>query len=66
MSVHRDAGTKEARHRAHEVLSKSCREFGVSMDIAYGIVRLELRMIREEAHMGRFSKEQCEALIGKL
>jgi hypothetical protein len=36
------------------------------MDIAYGIVRLELRMIREEAHMGRFSKEQCEALIGKL
>ena len=66
MGVPGNAATKQARHRAHGVLDQLCLEWEIDTEEAYRIVCREMRMSRDEAHMGRFSKEQCEELIGKL
>jgi ssDNA-binding Zn-finger/Zn-ribbon topoisomerase 1 len=66
MGVPGDVATRQARQRAHEVLYKLCGERRLSTEQGYQLVCLEMHMSRDEAHIGLFSKQQCEELIGKL
>ena len=58
--------TKEARMAAHAAFDQLWQDGQMSRNRAYQVLRDLMGMTQEEAHIGRFTKEQCEQLIGKL
>lgn len=55
--------TKEARIRAHDAFDGMAKRLGWSRTQAYNWLRHELKMTREEAHIGRMEIWQCEKVI---
>lgn len=61
-----DAQTGEARKRAHERFDRLWKSGRVTRPQAYVILRRIMGLSIPEAHIGRFSREQCDQLIWKL
>lgn len=61
-----DKETRQARIKAHEEFDKLWKTGETSRHAAYRILQKLMDMTPEEAHIGRFSKAQCELLIKLL
>ena len=58
-----NAETKQLRHRCHEYFDRLWNTGDMSRDEAYLWLRRVMSMRKEEAHIGNFTKEDCEKLI---
>ena len=65
-----DAETRQARIRAHAAFDRLWKGHGkrrrMSRRRAYRWLQETMRLSKDEAHIGRFSLEQCEALIAAV
>lgn len=61
-----DAETKRARIRAHEAFDRLWKRGIMTRHDAYRHLQLLMHLSKDEAHIGFFSKEQCEELIALL
>jgi ssDNA-binding Zn-finger/Zn-ribbon topoisomerase 1 len=63
-----DQATKKARMRAHDAFDRLWKGRGAPMSRteAYEWVQEAMGMTSEEAHIGRFSLEECDGLIASL
>lgn len=63
-----DVETKEARMIAHERFDRLWKGAGrrMSRNAAYRLLQGVMGMGKEEAHIGRFTREQCEELVRRL
>lgn len=68
LGVPADKETRQARMRAHEAFDQLWRPIGApySKDQAYFEMRGMLSLKPDEAHIGMFDKERCEAMILKV
>lgn len=55
--------TKEARMRAHEAFDQLWRSGRMNRSQAYSWMQRVMSMTKDEAHIGKFSAEQCDKLI---
>ena len=61
-----DARTKRARMQAHSAFDKLWKSGGMHRKVAYlGLQRI-MNMTSKEAHIGRFTAEECEHLLSVL
>ena len=58
-----DKETKKKRIAAHEALK---RRFGNDTHAAYKWMRKVMKLSAEEAHIGKFNKQQCEMLLAYI
>lgn len=58
--------TKKARRAAHHVFDHLWRGGPMSRKEAYRWLRKALGMTAEQAHIGKFSREQCKAVVVKF
>jgi ssDNA-binding Zn-finger/Zn-ribbon topoisomerase 1 len=64
LGIAADHETKQARIRAHEAFDQLWRDKLLpSRKAAYRWMQEALALSKEDAHIGRFSIDQCEALI---
>jgi ssDNA-binding Zn-finger/Zn-ribbon topoisomerase 1 len=61
-----DKPTKQARIRAHAAFDEVWKSGAMSRGQAYGFMRDLMGMTEDEAHIGKFTAEQCETLIERL
>lgn len=64
-----DQETRQARSDAHELFDPLYEDEGgpfENEDEAYYWLQRKMGLTTEEAHIGKFSKEQCEELIRQL
>jgi ssDNA-binding Zn-finger/Zn-ribbon topoisomerase 1 len=54
--------TKQARIRAHDAFDRLWKGGRMTRAQAYGWMQRAMDLSKDEAHIGRFSIEQCEAL----
>lgn len=59
-----DKATREARIKAHFVFDQVWKNQYLLRRQAYQWMREQMGLSHSKAHIGRFSKEQCERLIG--
>lgn len=60
VGVASDKETRSLRNRCHDLLTK---KFGPNTRDQYKFIRKVMKMTPDEAHIGKFSKEQCIQLI---
>jgi ssDNA-binding Zn-finger/Zn-ribbon topoisomerase 1 len=58
--------TKRWRQAAHELFDQLWKSGAHSREEAYEELQRRMKMTKEEAHIGRFTKEQCIELIRQL
>lgn len=58
--------TKEARMRAHVEFDRLWKGGAMTRTEAYVVMREVMGITQEEAHIGKFTTEQCEQLIARL
>ncbi len=61
-----DQKTAQARMKAHKAFDQIWKSGKVSRQQAYTILRRIMGMTIQEAHIGRFTWEQCQFLIARL
>lgn len=61
-----DPETKQARIAAHDAFDRLWKHGRMSRPAAYRHMQKIMGMTKDEAHIGFFSKEQCEALVAML
>jgi len=66
LGIPADKATKEVRIRAHAAFDRLWKGGGMSRGAAYRALQALMDMSEEEAHIGRFTKAQCERLIELL
>lgn len=57
---------KLLRMRAHELFDKMWKEDGLTRKQSYRWLQDAMQMTQEEAHIGKFGKEECQRLIRVL
>jgi hypothetical protein len=65
-SIPADAETKAARGRAHQVFDRIWKSGWLTQKGAYRWLQRTMNMTVDQAHIGHFTKDQCEQLIGIL
>jgi ssDNA-binding Zn-finger/Zn-ribbon topoisomerase 1 len=55
--------TRQARRRAHKVFDQLWTVHGWKRAAAYAWMAKRLGLTKEEAHIGRLDREQCERLV---
>ncbi len=63
LGVPADAATRQARVRAHAAFDTLWKGGAMSRTEAYEWLRGAMGLSRAEAHIGSFTKEQCDALM---
>lgn len=64
LGIPADRRTRLARMRAHQIFDDATWKNGrMGRNAAYRLLQEIMGMSREEAHIGRFTVEQCERLI---
>ena len=63
LGIPANQATKTMRIAAHDVFDRLWKRGRMTRSHAYHWMAHHLRMTREEAHIGRFTTEQCSALI---
>ena len=66
LGIPADKPTKDARIRAHAAFDRLWKETRMTRSDAYGWMRGEMGLSRDDAHIGRFTISQCEDLIRKV
>lgn len=66
LGIPADKETKELRIKAHAALDGLRQAIRLSRADAYKLLQQIMGMSEDEAHIGRFSKEQCMEAVGKL
>lgn len=66
LGIPADEETRQARIKAHEAFDKVWKEWGYTRREAYSLLAMVMGMTELEAHIGNFTKEQCEILIKKV
>jgi hypothetical protein len=61
-----DQATKDARHKAHLIFEEYCRAKKWPKRAWYKFLQRTMGMDAEQAHIGRFSVEQCDELIHRI
>lgn len=61
-----DKETRLARMAAHDAFDALWKTYGMSRNESYRFLQRTMDMTPEEAHIGRFTKEQCAKLIALL
>jgi len=61
-----DAATKKLRIEAHAVFDRLWKGGSMSRSAAYRWLREAMELSEAEAHIGRFTSEQCLALMAKV
>lgn len=63
LGVPGDRATRAARVRAHDALDVLAAHFGLSRKAVYVWLRTAMQLTEAEAHVGRFTAEQCAAVV---
>lgn len=63
LGVPADRKTKEARQAAHHVFDQLWKSSRMSRSAAYRWMQGAMGMTSDEAHIGRFSREECRSLV---
>lgn len=63
LGIPADEATKRARMRAHAVFNRLYEDGLMTRSEAYGWLQRNMQLSAEEAHIGRFTEEQCRRLI---
>jgi len=58
--------TKEARQAAHQAFDALWHGRGMVKRLGYQLLQEIMGMTADEAHIAKFTKEQCETLIAKI
>jgi len=66
LGIPADKETKLARIRTHDVFDRLWRGGPMSRRMAYHWMCAAMDMTPQEAHIGRFTKEQCATLIDRV
>ena len=66
MGTPADAETREWRKKAHKAFDKIWNLYGYSRKEAYGLLQSIMKMTAREAHISRFTKEDCQKLLKLL
>jgi len=66
LGVPADEETKQARIRAHDYFDRMWKRSRMARGHAYAWMQRAMGLTCDEAHIGRFTKEQCERLIALL
>ena len=66
LGIPADAETRAARKRAHLAFDAIWQGGSMTRAAAYGWMRGVLGLTRDEAHIAKFTKGQCDALIAAL
>lgn len=66
LGVPADAKTKRLRIEAHQAFDQLWKSGMMSRDKAYRVMQKVMGMTEDEAHIGRFTKDQCLLLIVRL
>lgn len=66
LGIPADKKTKKARMRAHDVFDQLWKDKHMSRPEAYEWMQEAMDMSEEEAHIGRFTEEQCDELELKV
>ena len=66
LGVPGNALTKHARMKAHKAFDQLWKKMGMSRTDAYRWLQTIMDLSPDEAHIGRFSEEQCEDLLALL
>ena len=61
-----DAETKQWRVKAHNALDRLWKEWGYKRNEAYGMLQTIMDMKPYDAHISRFTKEDCQKLLKLL
>lgn len=61
-----DKETRQARVKAHEVFDAYVKKWFPNRREGYTFLQNIMKMTPSEAHISRFTKEQCEDLVKKL
>ncbi|MDB4278102.1 DUF3268 family zinc-finger domain-containing protein [Deltaproteobacteria bacterium] len=61
-----DAHTKHARMKAHKAFDQLWKKMGMKRKDAYRYLQRVMAMTPDDAHIGRFTEEQCEDLLAIL
>lgn len=66
LGIPADKKTKQARIRAHAVFDQLWKEDHMSRSEAYSWMQDAMGLTEDEAHIGRFTEEQCDELELKV
>lgn len=66
LGIPADAETKKARMRAHDLFDQLWKKGWMTRNQAYEHMQELMKMSEEDAHISKFTKEQCNTLISKL
>lgn len=66
LGVPADKETKQWRIKAHDIFDTYWKRWGMKRQEAYKFLQTTMGLSLKEAHIGRFTKQQCQELIQKL
>lgn len=66
MGIPADAETRQWRIRAHKAFDMLWKSGEMSRSAAYRLLQRIMDLPEDEAHIGRFDRDQCQELIDKI